>query len=83
MKPFIMLNTRLRTAAKNEFEKDLSKLMNNSIFGKTLENIRKHKDMKLVTSKQKYQKYVVKPNFKNGYSFSKHLFAMEMEKNRD
>ena len=75
-----MLNTRLRTAAKNEFEKDCFKLMNNSVFGKTMENIRSHKDMRLVTSKQKYQKYVMKPNFKDGHPFSKHLFAVEMEK---
>ena len=75
-----MLNTRLRTAARNEFEKDFFKLMNNSVFGKTVENIRNRKDVKLVTIEQKYQKYVMKPNFKDGYPFSKHLFAVEMEK---
>ena len=56
--------------------------MNNSIFGKTMENIRNHKDMKLVTSEQKYQKYVMEPNFKNGHPFSKYLFAVEMGKTK-
>ena len=54
--------------------------MNNSVFGKTMQNIRNHKDMKLVTSKQKYEKYVMKPNFKDGRPFSKDLFAVEMGK---
>ena len=68
-----MLNTKLMKTAKNE-------LMNNSFFGKTMENIRNHKDMKLVTSDKKYLKYVMKPNFKGGHPFSKHLFAVEMGK---
>ena len=80
MKIYIMLNTRLRIAAKNKFEKDFFKFMNNSVFGKTMENIRNHKDMKLVTSEQKYQKYVKKPNLNDGHPFSKHLFAVEMGK---
>ena len=80
MKAYIMLNTRLRKDAKNESETDFFKLMNNSIFGKTMENIRNHKDMKLVTSDKKYLKYVMKPNFKDGHPFSKHLFAVEMGK---
>ena len=69
-----------RTTAKNEFEKDFFKLMSDSVFGKTMENIRNHKDMKLVTSHKKYAKYVMKPNFKDGYPFSKELFAVEMGK---
>ena len=80
MKAYIMLNTRLRKDAKNEFEKDFFKLINNSILGKAIENIRNHKDMKLVTSDKRYLKYVMKPNFKDGHPFFKHLFVVEMRK---
>ena len=80
LKPYIDLNTRLRTAANNEFEKDFFKLMNNSVFGKTMENIRNHKNMKLVTNEKKYLKYVMKPNFKDSIRFSDHLMGVEMGK---
>ena len=78
MKAYVILNTSLRKDAKNE--KDFFKLMKNSVFGRTIENIRNHKVMKLVTSGKKYLKYVMKPNFKDGHPFSKHLFAVEMGK---
>ena len=80
LEAYIMLNTKLRTAAKNDFEKDFFKLMNNSMFGKTMENIRNRKDMKLVTNEQKYLKYVMKPNFKDSVRFSDNLMGVEMGK---
>ena len=80
MKEYIDFNTRLRTAAKNDFEKDFYKLMNNSVFGKTMENIRRHRDIKLVNNKEKYLKTVMKPNFKSGTLLGKDLMGCEMGK---
>ena len=70
----------MRTDAKNDFEKDFYKLMNNSVFGKTMENIRKHRDIKLVNNKEDYLKQVMKPNFKGGVLMGENLMSCEMGK---
>ena len=63
LKPYIDMNTELRKAAKNDFEKDLFKLMNISVFAKTMENIRKNRDIKLVATDKKRSKLVSEPNY--------------------
>ena len=80
MKEYIDFNTKLRTAATNDFEKDFYKLMNNVVFGKTMENIREHRNIKLVTNREAYLKVVMKPNFKSGVRFSSNLIGFEMGK---
>ena len=72
------MNTKLRKEAKNEFEKDFSNLMNNSVFGKTMENVRKHRDIKLVTTEEKRIKFVSEPNY-DTKQFSENLLAIEMK----
>ena len=80
MKEYIDFNTRLRTAAKNDFEKDFYKLMNTSVFGKTMENIRPHRDIKLVNNQKDYLKTVMPPNFKSGTLLGPDLMGCEMGK---
>ena len=67
-------------AATNDFEKDCFKLMNNSVFGKTMENIKKHRNIKLVTTEERYLYTVMKPNFKSGVLFGENLMGCEMGK---
>ena len=76
------MNTKLRKEAKNDFEKDLFKLMNNSVFGKTMENVRNHRDIKLVTSNVKRNELVSEPNCHTTKYFSENLRAIEMKKNK-
>ena len=76
------MNTELRKLAKNDFEKDLFKLMNNSVFGKTMENIRKHRDIKLVTTDRKRSKLVSKPNYHTINLISEDLSIIEMKKTK-
>ena len=82
LKPYIDMNTELRKAAKNDFEKDLFKLMNNSVFGKTMENIRKHRDKKLVTMDKKRSKLVSEPNYHTINLISEDLSITEVKKTK-
>ena len=82
LKEYIDLNTNLRTKAKNEFEKDFFKLMNNSVFGKTMENIEKRMNVKLVTTKEKAMKLSSHPNFESFTIFDEHLIAIHMKREK-
>ena len=80
LKPYIVLNTKLRTQAKNDFEKDYFKLKNNCAFGKTMENIRKHRDIKLVNNDKKRKVLASEPNYHATKHISEDLLIMEMKK---
>jgi len=82
LKPYIYLNTNLRAKASNNFEKDFFKLMNNSIYGKTMENIRNRVDIHLVTNKRDSKKFVSKPNYNHRNIFSDNLIAIHMKKTK-
>ena len=73
-------NTELRKEAKNAFEKDFFKLMNNSVFGKTIENIRKRQNVKLIDDRKKALKLSSQPNFDRATIFDEHLVAIHMKK---
>ena len=80
LKPYIDMNTELRKQAKNDFEKD--KLMNNAVFGKTMENLRKHRDIKLVTTDKRRNQLVSQHNYHTTKWFSENLLALEMKKTK-
>ena len=80
LKPYIDMNTDLRKQAKNDFEKDFFKLMNNSVFGKTMENVRSHRDIKIVTTDKRRSILASEPNYHSTKYISKDLLIMEMKK---
>ncbi|XP_018362816.1 PREDICTED: uncharacterized protein LOC108760996, partial [Trachymyrmex cornetzi] len=83
LRDYIELNTKFRTLAKNDFEKNLFKLMNNAVFGKTMENVRNHIDVKLLTQwdgRYGAEAMIAKPNFHSRSVFSENLIAIEIRK---
>ena len=80
LKLYIDMNADLRKHAKNDFEKDFFKLMNNSVFGKTMENVRNHRDIKLVTTDKRRSILASEPNYHSSKCVSKDLMIMEMRK---
>ena len=80
LKEYIDVKTELRKRATNDFEKDFFKLMNNAVFGKTMENVRKHRDIKLVKSDKKRNKLVSEPNFHTMKLIDNNLAIIEMKK---
>ena len=80
LKPYIDKNTSLRAQAKNNFEKDFFKLMNNSVFGKTMENIRNRVNVKLVDAGEQFKKLVAKPNYNSRKIFNENLVSVHMKK---
>ena len=77
---YIMMNTELRMQAKNVFEKDFFKLMNNVVFGKTMENVRNHRDIKILTTDKRRSILASEPNYHSTKYISKDLLIMEMKK---
>ena len=74
------MNTKLRQKAENNFEKDFFKLMNNAVFGKTKENVRKYRDIKVVTTEKRRNYLVPEPNFHTTKFFTENLLAIETKK---
>ena len=93
LKPYIDMNTDLRKAKMalrltfwdwhfHDFENDIFRLINNAFFGKTIENLRKHRDIKLVTKKRRRNYLLSEPNYHTTKSFTENLLAIEMKKGR-
>ena len=82
LKPYVGLNTKSRIEAKNDFEKDFSKLMNNAIFGKTMENVRKHRDNKLITTDKRRNQLVSEHNYHTKKCCLEDLSATKMKKTK-
>ena len=76
------MNTQLRKEARNDFEKDFFKLMNNAVYGKTMENVSRHRDIKLVTTDKRRNQLASEHNYHTTKYFSENLMAVEMKKTK-
>ena len=79
-KPYSDINTKLRQKSKSNFEKDFFKLMNNALFGKTMENVRKHRNIELVTTEKSTNYFVSEPNYHTTNFLTQNLLAIETKK---
>ena len=79
LKPWIDFNTEKRKEAKSDFEKDMFKLMNNAVYGKTMENVRNH-DFELVSTQERIQKRISNPNYKGCHLINEELVGVEKTK---
>ena len=80
LRPYIDMNTKLRKKAKINFEKDFLNLMNNAVFEKTMQNVRKHTNIKLVTTEMRRNYLVSEPNYHTTKIFKESLFTIELRK---
>ena len=80
LKSYIDTNIKLITKEKYDFEKYFFKLMNNAVFQKTMENVRKHRDIKLVTTNKRRNYLALEPNYHTTKRFSENLLAIDIEK---
>ena len=76
------MNTKLKQKAKNNFEKDFFKLMNNAVFGKAIKNVREYRDIKLVTAEMKRNYLLSEPNYHTTNFLTENLLAIEMKKSQ-
>ena len=82
LKRYIDKNADIRKKVKNDFEKDFLKLMNNAVFGETMEHVKKHRDIELVTTERRRNYLVSEPNYHITKIFTDYLLAIEMKKRK-
>ena len=80
LKPYLDINTKLRKKKKNDFEKDFFELINNAVFGKAMENVRKHRNIKFGTTERRRNYLVSEPNYHTSKFFTEILLAIDRNK---